>query len=330
MQEQEYLAGYFDDAAGSLGRIGAVLRALPVSVKAAAHEIRLRTARPVTLSLPDRIVFITEKGSVAQPQSGCLLKADKQEMEEAFRTICNSSVYAHQNEIRNGFVVLRGGHRAGLCGTAVVSDGAVSNIRDISSINLRIARQIRGAGRAAAAVLTRGGRIDDTLLFGPPGCGKTTVLRDLARIFSSGLSAAGYCKVAVVDERGEIAATFFGQAQSDLGPCCDILDGYPKGEGMMQAIRCLSPDVIVCDEIGGREEAGAVQACLNAGVAVVASAHAGSIAELKARPQIAVLLETSAFKTAVQLKGRQEPGVIHAVYDLRRESASGKTSFLTG
>lgn len=310
--DEKLAAARFDDAAKNLGTLYNRFN-LPVEIKAWAQEIRLRSGRPIVLSLPEGPLFMTSVGSpVFSPCTG-LLCADKHDVEEAFRIICDCSVHSHQREIQNGFVTLRGGHRAGICGTAVTEGGFISNIRDISSINLRIARDIKGAANEVAGIIEFGGRVTGTLIFGPPGCGKTTVLRDLARKLSTGIHGKLY-RVAVIDERGEIAATFKGQPQNDLGPCCDVLDGYPKGEGIMQAVRCLSPDVVICDEIGGEEDEKAIEQSLNAGVTVIASAHAGSLPELMARPQTARLLATGAFKTVVCLAGKERPGVISGVY----------------
>lgn len=320
--DEKTAAARFDDAAENLGTLSQRFN-LPVSVKARVQEIRLRVGRPVMLSLPEGPAFITQSGTAVFTQSSNLLCAQRENIDEAFKRICDYSVHSHQREIKNGFVTLRGGHRAGICGTAVTEGNSILNIRDISSINLRIARDIHGAADETATALIDGGSIVGSLIFGPPGCGKTTVLRDLARKISTGYRTGRILRVAVIDERGEIAATFQGQPQNDLGPCCDILDGYPKGEGIMQAVRCLSPDVIICDEIGGQEDELAVELSLNAGVTVIASAHAGSLRELLARPQIVRLLASGAFKKAVRLAGRENPGTVAGVYGedfLRRQT----------
>lgn len=311
--DEKIAAARFDDAAQNLGVLAQRFN-LPISVKARVQEIRLRIGKPVMLSLPEGPAFITQLGTAAFFQGANMLYAQRENIEEAFRRICDCSVHSHQREICNGFVTLRGGHRAGICGTAVTEGNRVSNIRDISSINLRVARDIHGAADETANALISSGSVADSLIFGPPGCGKTTVLRDLARKLSNGTRIGRILRVAVIDERGEIAATFQGQPQNDLGPCCDILDGYPKGEGIMQAVRCLSPDVIICDEIGGEEDERAVELSLNAGVTVIASAHAGSFGELLARPQIARLIASGAFKKAVRLAGRENPGAVAGVY----------------
>ncbi|HEX2938338.1 MAG TPA: stage III sporulation protein AA, partial [Ruminiclostridium sp.] len=285
------------------------------STKARIQEIRLRINRPVVLSLPDGPMFITQNGAPALLPRAGLLTARRENIDEAYRLICDCSVHSHQREIKNGFVTIRGGHRAGICGTAVTEDDSVVNIRDISSINLRIARDIEGAAKNIAKTVISEGRVVGTLIFGPPGCGKTTVLRDLARMLSNGSILGRIFRVAIVDERGEIAATFHGSPQNDLGICCDVLDGYPKGEGIMQAVRSLSPDVVICDEIGGEEDEKAVELSLNAGVSVIASAHAGSITELLSRPQTSRLIESGAFKFGVRLAGREHPGYVLEVYN---------------
>lgn len=306
----------FDEAAMMLDSLSKKFN-VPPDIKAKAQEIRLRIGKPISISLPESCVFLQSDGSVSPLYKGNMLTAWRENMDEAFRLICNCSVHSHQREIKNGFITIKGGHRAGICGTAVIENDLITNVRDISSINLRIARDVDGAAIETAKALIKNGRVSGSLIFGPPGCGKTTILRDLARRLSSADENGTFYRVAVIDERGEIAACFQGEPQNDLGPCCDVFDGYPKGEGIMQAVRSMSPDIVICDEVGSIEDAKAIEMSINAGVTIIASAHAASLEELKARPQIKRLIVSGAFTFAVRLKGRQNPGAVAEVYSLR-------------
>ncbi|NLJ31727.1 MAG: Flp pilus assembly complex ATPase component TadA [Clostridiales bacterium] len=303
----------FDSAARGLSdRIRKCLKGLPADMKNQTQELRLRVNRPVSVCCNNGIYFLTRNGRLACLPEDDMVLAGKEDLEESFRNICSYSVYSHQSEIKSGYVTLCGGHRVGISGTAVLRDGQISGMRDISSINIRIAREIPGAADELLKMLK------DTinaglLLAGAPASGKTTILRDIARQLSSGING-NMRKVAVVDERGELAGTYLGVPQNDMGLCSDVLDGYPKAEGILQAVRSLSPEFILCDEIGGNDEVNAVVQGLNAGAGVISSIHAGSIEQLMKRKQAVDLLRTGAFGTVAMLDGYSRPGKITGIY----------------
>ena len=233
-------------------------------------------------------------------------------LSQILRALCDYSVHSYTQDIAQGFITLPGGHRAGICGTAVCglrsqetgAGGETVAVRDISSINLRIARQVPGAAAELCGMLYAAAHGEDALpnvlIAGPPGSGKTTILRDLALRLSSGLCGA-YRRTAVVDERGELAGAREGAPCRDVGANTDVLTGYPKGEGILLAIRSLSPEVIICDELGGEQDAAAIEAGLGAGVRFAASVHAGSAREVLERPIVKRLLRCGAFDYIVLL-----------------------------
>lgn len=325
--EQLYETRFDRAAHGVCDRIRTYFLNIPKEAKKTAQEIRLRVNRPVAIETVKGTFFLTKSGHLSVSPSTESVIAEKQDLENSFRLICSYSVYAHQHEICNGFITMAGGHRVGICGTAALTSGCVSNIRDISSINIRIARQIDGCANEILQSLE--GTIEGgVLLAGPPSSGKTTILRDIARQLSSGMCGR-VKKVAVVDERGELAGTYLGVPQNDLGPCSDILDGYPKGEGILQAIRSLSPEFVVCDELGGTSDAQALLQGLHAGVHIISTIHAGSLQELQKRVQVVQLLRTEAFEHVVLLKSGTVPGKIEGIYkagDLLAQISGGDSA----
>ena len=316
----------FDSAVSFLSaRLQQTLCCLPQSLTAQVSEIRLRLGQPVALGGSVGIRFVSEpEGTTLRPGSENLL-AEWEDLNETFHRLCEYSVHSCQNQIGEGFLTVRGGHRAGLCGTAVIQDGRVTGMRSVSGISLRIAREIPGAADALVSLALSGGLI----LTGAPGSGKTTMLRDLARQLSGGGGHAPHT-VAVVDERGELAGSWQGERQTDLGPCCDVLDGYPKAQGILQAIRTLSPDFIICDEVSTAAEAKALEEGFNAGAVMVVSAHAASREELIRRAAIQRLLQSGAFQSVVMLGRGPARGSVQKIFrtgDLLVENSGIDSNF---
>lgn len=291
-------------------RLFQTLVKIPSRFKAQVQEIHIRTQKPVSLYCGNITYYVTNENQIVSCVTDNMLTASQIDINESFQNICSYSVYTRQSEIKNGYVTLRGGHRAGICGTAVYQGDSIINIRDISSINLRVAKEVKGVAENILKhiKLEKGG----VLICGVPSCGKTTVLRDIARV----LSTESNMKVCVVDERGELGGTYSGIVQNDLG-MSDVLDGYKKSDGILHAVRCMSPEVVVCDEIGTDSEAQSITECLNSGVCVIASVHCADVKELLNKPQTRKLLSTNAFEYIVFLSDRKNPSVMREIYTLR-------------
>lgn len=281
-------------------------RLLPLSprLEAAAQEIRLRINRPLCIVCSGVTYFVTaNSGLTSAPINGPMLTVSRAEIADTFQNICNYSVYTRQNEIVNGFVTMFGGHRAGICGTAVTNSGKTVNIRDISSINIRIAREHRGCAKQLADRLK--GLKGGVLICGAPCSGKTTVLRDTARIFSTDFGK----NVSLIDERGELAGAVSGTFRNDVG-MCDVYDSYKKSEAMLQAVRSMAPDIIICDEIGADDDVSAIERAVNSGVIVIATVHAANESELKRKENIRRIFKTGAFSKVVFLSDKTSPGKV--------------------
>ncbi|MBQ3554523.1 MAG: stage III sporulation protein AA [Clostridia bacterium] len=231
------------------------------------QEIRFRAEKPLMIYEGREAYFLTEEGkkTILAGQAALVRKND---MEELLSSFCEHSVYAYLNEICDGFLTLGGGHRVGICGRCVLNKGEISNITDISGLNLRIAKEYVGCASEVFARLMNGEEsVPNTVFIAPPQSGKTTFLRDFARL------ASKQFKVTIVDERSEIAAMKDGLAQFSVGLQTDVLDRFPKSKGMICAIRSLSPEVLITDELGSKDDLAAVRSVLNAGCRIVTSMH---------------------------------------------------------
>ncbi len=269
-----------------------VLLKIEKNIAENVSEIRLRCERPVALTLFDgRSVYLKENGTVTERPFENTFVCSFFMLEKCFLSLCNFSVYSHTEEIREGFIPLKGGHRAGIAGKVVCDGETVRTITDISSINLRVAHEIKGAAMCISDVFLGGGGV---LIAGPPLCGKTTVLRDAVRLISDG-GFGRPKRVLLVDERGEISAMYKGRTYCDVGVNTDVLFGAPKNLCEM-GIRSLSPEYIAFDEIS-ESSAGQLMFALNSGVAAVATAHARTPGQLMKKNGIRELLENGVFES---------------------------------
>ncbi|ENZ34253.1 MULTISPECIES: stage III sporulation protein AA [Clostridium] len=245
----------------------------------------------------------------------------KEDMKSLIQKISNYSLYAYEEDIRQGFITIKGGHRIGIAGECVMEKGEVKTIRNISSINIRVCSEVIGCSDKLIKYIysQKENRIFNTIIISPPKCGKTTILRDIARNISNGMNSIGLYgrKVAVIDERSEIGACHFGIPQNDLGMRTDILDNCLKKEGMIMAIRSLSPEILICDEIGTKGDVEALLMAFNSGVNIITSIHGFTIEDLYKRKVFNELLDNGIIERAIVLSSRKGVGTIENIYELR-------------
>ncbi|MDE7260914.1 MAG: stage III sporulation protein AA [Oscillospiraceae bacterium] len=290
---EEYAASRYEEACGLLpGRLRTAALLLPLQQKAAAEEIRLRVGRALYLTFPE--------GEQALPQT----HVTRSDLEQVLDRATEYSRYAAAETIRNGYVTAAGGFRIGLCGTALPLGERNEGVRDVSSLSIRIPRVHEGVARPILPDLLEDARPVSALILSPPGGGKTTLLRDLVLLLSQGSELAPPVRVALVDERGELAAVHRGRPQLEVGPHTDVMDGCPKALAVPMILRAMTPQVIALDEVALPEDVAAVRAAANCGVTLLATVHAASLADLKARETGRALLETGVFRRTVLIEGR--------------------------
>ena len=243
----------------------------------------------------------------------------KDEMKSMIQKISSYSLYAYEEDIRQGFITLKGGHRIGIAGECVMEKGEVKTIRNISSLNIRICREIIGCSDKIIKFIVSENRIYNTIIISPPKCGKTTILRDTARNISNGIPSRNIKgrKVVVIDERSEIGACHFGIPQSDLGIRTDVLDNCLKKEGLIMAIRSLSPEVLICDEIGTKADIDALLMAFNSGVNIITTIHGFSVDDLYKRKVFGDLLNNEILERAIILSNNNGVGTVEKVFSLK-------------
>lgn len=272
----------FDSALYGVGqRVKEILDKIPQKVKLNTEEIRLRTGSPLALTVSGDTVFVRESGEICFFITSDLCFVTEKDVKESFLNLTQNSVYAHEQELKNGFIIMKNGSRAGVCGN-FSQEGFLS---DVTSVNIRIAHEVFGSANEILKNYTGGG----LLIAGPAGCGKTTVLRDTIRQLSLGRNGK-FHRICVIDSRGEISGSLGGDG-NDLGRCTDVLYIDNKAKGIEIALRTMFPEIIAFDEIANSEELKRVKESFFSGVDIITTAHIGSAKELLKRNVTASLIK---------------------------------------
>lgn len=262
------------------------------------NEIRLRVNQAVILMFGRSELFCNEIITMQEDIQQCL------------QFISDYSLYAHEEDVGNGFITLKGGHRAGLMGQGVIQNGKVVNQKNIGFINIRVAYEVKGCADNVMDFLADKD-FENTLIISPPAKGKTTLLRDVIRQFSYGYKGRSY-KIGVVDERSEIAACFAGIPQNDVGPRTDVIYQVPKADGMIMLLRSMSPEIIAVDELAGKEDALAVRELIGCGCKVIATVHGYNRECIERQPYIGELIGEFGFRRIITLGCNTEGGWIQS------------------
>ena len=284
-------------------RIYLSLGKIPVKTLITIEEIRMSANNPLMVFGGGMCFYVSDCGELSSDYiSGMIITSS--EVEETLRLFCDGSVYAMEENIKNGYVTLYGGHRVGICGTAVSENNRLLGIKDISCLNIRVARELKGIAQNVISSIITGG-LKNTLIISPPGGGKTTLLRDICRILGGDIRF--HYKVAVADERGEIAGAYKGSASNNIGVRTCFMDGCPKHIAMEMLLRSMGPDIIITDEIGGYDDECAIKKIITCGVCVIATAHGSKKDDLNRFPFIG----KGGFENIIFLNNKQVEEILY-------------------
>lgn len=280
------------------------------------QEIRLRAGGPLLITWDGKEYFVRPTGEITMVQEEGLV-VEKRELIETMEYMAGFSLYAFEDEMRQGFLTIQGGHRIGIAGKIVMEGEHIRNVKHISFMNIRLSHQIKGCADAILPYVIQREEVCHTLIISPPGCGKTTLLRDLIRQLSDGSSYLEGKTVGVVDERSELGGSYMGVPQNDLGIRTDLLDCCPKAEGMMMLIRAMSPDIIAVDEIGDYRDIGAIESVIHCGCKLLTTIHGTSIDDIRKKPLMEKLMKEHVFERYIILRDSHHVGQISKIFDER-------------
>ncbi len=279
------------------------------------EEIRLRLGKPVVVKLHGQEKFLDGQGAFTDIETDAYRVGGK-ELLDILNQICHDSIYAYEDEVKQGFLTVPGGHRIGLAGQAVVEeDGRIRTMKHIASLNIRVSHEIKGVADKVLPFLFKEGEFLNTLIISPPGCGKTTLLRDIIRQISDGNRYHAGMTVGVVDERSEIAGSFQGEPQNDVGIRTDVLDACPKVYGMTMLIRSMAPGVVAIDELGSGEDVAAIKRVSSCGCRLLATIHGFGIEEMQRKDYMRQLLEENLFSRYIVLTKKNGYPAVDKIYD---------------
>lgn len=276
------------------------------------QEIRLRVNKPLILVMKGEEYGLNQEGISSVL---CSYQVTAQDIIGMIKYISGFSLYALEDEIKQGYITIEGGHRVGITGKAVIENNTIKTIKYISAVNIRIAHEVLNCSKEIMPYILSRDKVYHTLIVSPPKCGKTTLLRDIIRNLSNGFSGYGPYTVGVVDERSEIAGCYQGIPQNDVGLRTDVLDGCPKAQGMRMLLRAMSPDVIAVDEIGKNEDISALHEVLSAGVTILSTIHGKDIEDCTRKPVFKELIEKGLFERIIILSNQYGPCTIEGILD---------------